>query len=347
MVEYRAAKNAGGAKPQRDSGWIMLPDGSKKAQYRRTTKFIDLIEDKDNLVYRDMRYAGYGIATNPHLAEQIRDLEIENPNHKQNISAVVERAARKAGKWFKADYGTATHAVTQDNDAGYDVFTRTPPDTPAISELTWGPREVLESNWATILKDVAAYVSLVEAYQIAFERVESKIVLDEFRVRGTLDRLMRIGNYRDIPPPENGDDLSVGDVKTGDVSYGVKKMPMQFRVYAGGLLYNDETYERKSHGANTNRAYVIHLPAGEATATLIPLDLSQAWENLKAVHALWEAKDAADINDWKKYGVDGWLAEQIQAAGTIADLDALYDRTRVCWTDEHVAQAKEKKQHVS
>ena len=337
-MEFKSARPA---KPKASgtSYWIVPPGESKKVRYRRMSRFISIIEDSSNLVNRDLRYAGYGIATDERLASQIRDLEIENPDHKYNIQQVVERAARRAGKWLKADYGTALHAVTEDFDAGYNVFTDTPPSTPSVSELAWGPKEALTEYWSSIRADARAYAALIDAYDITYTSIEATVVLDKYQVAGTLDRLGSIGKPRNMPMIEGS---AIGDVKTGNLDFGRLKMPMQFKGYADSVLYDHEQKTRTPHGANPDWAFVIHVPMGEGRAMLVPLQLEQAAKNLERCHEIWAARKEDDINDWIPFGIDDWLTERIPSMKSEAELSALYHATRGMWNDSHVELARQK-----
>jgi len=335
-VDFKVAK-ASTAKPSGDSYWIVPPGGTKKVRYRRVSGFIEVLDDKTNLAKRDKRYVGYGVATNPQLAQAIANMDVEED--KWELDKTIERAARKAGVWAKADYGTAGHALSEDFDAGHNIFTKTPPETPAVSELKWGPKDALMENWSHLKRDLQAYAALVEAYEITYSKVEATVVLDEYHVAGTLDRLGSIGNFRKMPAAPGP---NVMDLKFGSVDFGRMTKPLQFRCYSAGVLYNHETHERKSHGGNPDVAYVIHVPMGQGRATLIPLDLTQAAKRLELCHQVWQARKEDDINEWVPFGSEEWLSERIAASKTEKELEALYLRTQSLWTEDHVNQAKEK-----
>lgn len=343
-MKFKAAKPSS-PKASGTSYWIMPPGGRARVRYRRVSKFISVLDDGELLVNRDLRYAGYGVAKNPKLAQQIADLDIDSPEDKYVIQKTVERAARQAGKWFRADMGTAIHAVTEDFDSGHDVFTKSPPDTPAVSELKWGPKDALMEYWPTIRQDVRGYANLVDAYEIEFVNIEATVVLDQYHVAGTLDRLMKIGNFRNMPRWD-GPDVVVGDLKAGSIDFGRMEKPMQFKSYAGGVLYNHDTHERKPHGAHPDIAVVIHVPMGEGQATLVPLDLSQAAKRLELAHQIWQTRAEEDVNSWQRFGIEDWLSEQIAAVTSEPELESLYARTQQSWSELHVQQAQEKAQQL-
>lgn len=333
---FKAAKPSS-PKASGSSYWIVPPGGTKKVRYKRVSGFIAVLEDKGLLANRDVRFAAHGVASDANLAKSIASMNVEED--KFAIDKLAERAARKAGKWFKADYGTVLHAVTEDHDAGYEVLTKAVPESPSIAELKWGTRDVLLENWDSIRRDAEAYARLIDAYQITFDKIEATVVLDDYEVAGTLDRIMTVGKAWSLP--DDGEP-KVGDVKSGSLDYGQLEKPTQFACYQMGVLYNHDTHERTPHSATSNTALVIHVPAGEGRATLVPLDLSQAKERLELCHQVIKARKSDDINDWTKYGAEEWLSTEIASASDDAALTALYERTQNMWTEDHVQQAREK-----
>lgn len=313
--------------------YIVPPEGGEPVRYSRMTRFIDVFSDKSNLVKRDIRYAVKGSAK---YADKIADLDIDDDRYE--IDNLADRAAREAGKWWSADYGTAMHALSEDYDNGFlNPDFKGVPETPAVLELERGPMNMLVNNADAMRKDLLGYAALVEAYAIETVHAESTVVIDDYRVAGTTDRFSRIKNPMDLPYDHDAECVTV-DLKTGSVDYGRREKALQLAGYSISKLYNAETHERTVHGASRNLGYILHLPAGSGTATLIPVKLERAIQMMAKVAENWEIRKTKEM--WKKYGLDGWLKEQINRATDEDALKDLYFRTKNYWTTEHVAQAK-------
>jgi len=329
-VNFKPAQNAS-PEASSSSYYIIPPEGGEPIRYRRVSKFISVLGDNENLVRRDMRYAAVGAVK--YYSTAINELDIESD--KQELDKVIERAARKAGKWDAADYGTAVHAWTEDTDNGVP-FARGSHGR-AVSALKWGPERMFKENYEDIYNDVAAYTLLAEAHGLKFERAEATIVLDEYHVAGTLDRL---GYVAEWSPAYCCDKKHVLDVKTGSVDFGRMEKTMQFAAYAKSKLYNHNTGERTEHGACLKTAYIIHLPARKARPSLIPVPLERGLIRLDMAHEIWEERKRKHM--WKVYNTDVWITSQIESITTEDELTEFYYRTSSLWTEDHAEQATNK-----
>jgi hypothetical protein len=184
-----------------------------------------------------------------------------NPESKAKCKKLVEEAAEAGGAGDRREEGLSLHAITALVDVG---------DTPAHLS-------------AETEADVSAYANKLIEYGVAIVpgMVERTVVLDEHRVAGTFDRLVRIRG-RELP--------MVADLKTGaDLSYSWRSIAVQLAIYA----HADSLYEQ---GADPNgsadvrspmpevdqhEALVMWLPAGEARCELIVVDLDAGWEGFE------------------------------------------------------------------
>lgn len=316
------------------------------ADYRRVSEFIkglDTPADSYNLDYRDRRYVAKGIAV--YFADEARGLDLEEPGDKQAFNKLVDRAKRKAGIWDAAEYGTGVHAWTEDVDNGF--VPETPLNTvldpshedygPAVKALKWGEVAVFKRDFKHIRQNVMDFLYLKKAHGVTFTKIESLVVLDDYRVAGKLDRL---GNVAKYSPAYHCDKPHVMDTKTGRVDMGRRTKKLQFGCYATGKLYDEVTYERRDSGACTKMAYIIHLPAFKAEPTLIPVPLTDIHEDLKLCHQVWERHSVQ--HRWKAYGVNDWLTEHIRAVVSEKELEELWQATQVYWNTDHSQLAQQK-----
>lgn len=329
-VNFTPAKSAS-PEASSSSYFITPEDGGEAKRYRRVSQFISIFADKENLARRDTRYAVVGAIK--FYANEIASLDLDED--KQELDKKIETAARKAGKWDAADYGTGVHAWTEDVDNGLQ-FARNALG-PAVKALKWGTKTTFENNFEYIYRDVETYLLLKEAHGLKWTRAEATIVLDEYGVAGTLDRL---GTVSEDSPAYCCDKLHVGDVKTGSVDFGRLEKSMQFACYAKGKLYNHDTGVRTEHGACLKTAYIIHLPARKATPAIIPVPLEHGLLMLDLAHAAWTERSHKHM--WKKYNTDDWIARQVSEAGTEAELTELYTRTHMLWNEDHANTATAK-----
>lgn len=334
-IEFKAAKSA--SPEASDASYWIIPVNAKgepegePVRYRRVSHFISVLGDKENLNRRDTRYAVVGALQ--YYASTIQSLDLDED--KKELDKVIERAARKAGKWDAADYGTAVHAWTEDIDNGLQYARNAL--GPAVNKLKWGPERMFQENFDFIAQDVEAYTILCEAHGLTFTKTEATIVLDEYHVAGTLDRLGRVAEWS---PAYCCDKPHVLDVKTGSVDYGRMEKTMQFAAYAKSKLYNHDTGVRTEHGACLKTAYIVHLPAKQARPSLIPIPLERGLIRLDMAHGVWEERKRKHM--WKKYNTDQYITDQINSATTEDELTAFYYRTSFLWNEDHTALATNK-----
>ncbi len=228
-------------------GRYLLPDPETGTwrPWTRATTWAASASDTYSLTKWKMRMVAKGVATRRDLYGLAASLPLED---KKAFDALTDDAIDAAGGGEAANLGTTLHNFTADLDRGNH------PDIPA----PWD-------------RDVAAYRSTLYALNVrAYPRyVERTVIVPEFGVAGTFDRIV-----------EFEDQLYIADVKTGaDLSYAWGEIAVQLALYANAeAMWNqdDGTYEPYPV-VDRGRAIVIHLPEGQAKCDLYWVDILAGW----------------------------------------------------------------------
>lgn len=258
-----------GCGPKRDDpDTESLPMGKRLKAYTRTTTYIDCIEDKSNLQAWSKRMVLIGVALDPTFQEGVLDrveaLKSDDTEEvkraKDWLNRRSESAADKAGASEKADKGTFLHGLSELVDEGKEL-----PD-----DLDFG--DVI---------DMDAYKRATQPV-LNIVHMEKLVVLDEFGVAGTPDRISTVKEGVTLVAP-NGhvfaeDELIITDLKTGTVEYGALKMAMQLAIYSHSELYDPKTGERTPLGKiNREWGIIMNNPAGSGETKLYWADLTMGW----------------------------------------------------------------------
>ena len=191
---------------------IMLPDGSKRVAYTRTSSAGDVLEDKQGLSAWKARLSAIGAHRFPHVAADFSQItDIDDPEQKKLANSITEQLQELMGSTLKAMNGTRLHSLSEAVDRGDDV-----------SWLSAKDRKVLDNYRRVVERMVVEH-----GYRVVHTEVFG--VNDTLRVAGTPDRYGFVD-----------DQLRVVDLKTsGSMEYSVGKFAMQMLGYAGFSLYND------------------------------------------------------------------------------------------------------------
>lgn len=237
---------------------ITPPQGGKRRAYTRCTTFVDVLDDKYNLQQWQQRMVAIGLADRPDLLLSVS----AHRGDKKELNRITADAREAAAAGAAATTGTALHKLIEILDRG-DPMPLVP----------------------------AAYQADIEAYRAATECLESVLieqmhVHDEYEIGGTPDRIVR----------HNGR-LYVADIKTGSIDYGALKIAMQLAVYANSTPYDIATGRRQplDEPVDTQRAIVIHLPAGQGKCTLHWVDIDRGW---RAVETAAYVRQWRRLKDW-------------------------------------------------
>lgn len=344
MVEFKPATeikaNKNGDVP------IIPPTGGKRVAYKRVTKFIEVIQDKANLSQRDTRYAVMGVLNSPQERKQLESMSIQDH---WKLDQPIKAAQSKHGMWDSASYGTIMHALTDDFETGNLEFSNNIISETGASfgELYSDKKNMFIANREAMSKDLLAYIRLIDHYGIVFDHIESRIVVDKYKVTGTLDRLSFITKPRELSRLIDPDDKVVLDTKTGSVDYGRREKGMQLRLYQEGLLYNEvsETEATRVHSeALYNTAFILHLPAGKPhQASLIAFDIHEYTPQIELANSIWEERRTSRIHITKHSPY--WdLHRSIQRTKDENELIDIYQNNKELWHDDLTELAKEQKE---
>ncbi len=303
--------------PKRDRwGRYLLPDPhtGKERAWTRATTFAKTISDMYGLARWQERMVAKGIATRSDLYALAAATNVDD---KTKFDKICEDAKEAAKASSGANLGTALHAFTEQVDAGEDVAVPEPWD-----------------------KDIAAYTATVAQAGLVMhpQWIERIVVLPEYGVAGTLDRLV-------------GPTLRVGDVKTGkDLSYSWGEICIQLALYAASRwMWNPDTktFERMPQ-VDQEQAIVLHLPVGKARCDLYTVDIAAGIEAVQLCQQVRDWRGRKDLAvpytpEPARTPLGDPLLGRILATTTEADLEALWHQTWRDWGDRHNQAARKHK----
>lgn len=284
--------------------------------YRRTTTFIDVLQDEFLLKKWGMRNVAWGMAQRPDLilaatACNPDSSEEHTLEDKRELNSIASQASKTAGDDFKATIGTSLHKLTHKLDRG-ESLGFVPP------------------RWEA---DLRLYAETIKALGIKWVSVESFRVLDKwvkdfsecpdhkppryggtctcFGVAGTVDR---IGWYKGR--------LRIFDIKTGS-DYNKLGHAMQLAMYGHMQPYAYPGDERSIDDIDLSVGYIIKLPEGQGTCDVVPLNLEKGWAACQVAKLVWEAREW-DVEVGRDYA--GELGEMTLRATSLKFL-------RMLWTN--------------
>jgi len=250
---------------------IVPPGGGSPVAYTRCTTFVGVLEDTYQISLWKQRMTAIGMAERPDLqmaAYALRDAQRNDDRQgKRELNKICEKAIEVAGGSIAANTGTALHALSEKVDRGEDL----------------GPvPEVFKA-------DLRAYWAATRDLEVA--AIENFVVVDDYKVGGTFDRLVKYKGQHFI-----------ADIKTGGIDFGIGKIAMQLAMYSRGVEYDHTTATRTPLPADVSqeRGIVIHLPAGKQTCTLHWVDLAAAWDAIDL---------AAKVKEWRSRKDLSWPVE--------------------------------------
>ncbi|MEO3922985.1 PD-(D/E)XK nuclease family protein [Micromonosporaceae bacterium B7E4] len=298
---------SGAAAPDRDR-WgrplIVPPEGGTAVAYTRCTTYVGALEDRYNLGLWEQRMVALGLADRPDLILSVG----AHRDDKRKLDDICADAKEAAKAHAAATTGTAVHKLVERLDLGQPVGTV--PDA--------------------YRADLAAYETATACLEpVAVERF---VVLDDLRIGGTPDRVVRFEGRHFI-----------ADLKTGSVEFGAGKIAMQLAVYSRSVHYDHETRTREPlPGVDQDRAIVIHLPAGSGRCELKWIDIAAGWEavSLATQVRAWRARRS--LFTPFQQATSGVL-EQITNAASEDALSALWRQHMTVWTPELTAAARARK----
>lgn len=259
--------------------------------YRRTTTFIDVLQDEFLLKMWGNRNVAYGMSQRPDLVLQASSCGPDkfgnySEDSKRELNIVAAEAQREAGDKVKATIGTSLHRLTHKMDRG-DTLGRIP------------------DRWQD---DLRAYDQKMSSIGVEWVSIEAFRVLDEwvthirdcdhrarryggkcdcFGVAGTVDR---IGWYKGR--------LRVFDVKTGS-DFNKTGHAMQLAAYAHMVPYQfpGDKRTRDIDEVDTSVGYIIYLPEGKGECRIEAMDLEMGWRHCQLAKLIWEARETNPVVD--------------------------------------------------
>jgi len=287
--------------------------------YKRTTTFIDVLQDEYLLKQWGNRNVAYGMSQRPDLVLQASSCSPDkfanfDDESKRELNIIAAEAQREAGDKIKATIGTSLHRLTHRMDRG---------DTLGVVPERWQG-------------DLKAYDAEIKRLGIQWVSVESFRVLDDWvkpitecnhkpiryggsclcmGVAGTVDR---IGWYKGR--------LRIFDIKTGS-QFNKLGHAMQLAMYAHMVPYQFPGDARVSDAGDIDFdvAHIIYLPEGKGECSLEAMDIGMGWRASVLAKNIWEARDWNPVieRDWA-----GELTEMASRAGTLAECRMLWNNAK-------------------
>lgn len=291
---------------------VVPEDGGEARAYQRVTTLAKMLEDKTGLTKWELRQLAYGMSQRPDLVAQASGA---GPEDKRTLDGIV-RSALDYVSANQSGSGTAFHSFAENVDRG--------------KPLGFVPDDMKPM--------LAAYEALMVKHDLKVDSAEEFVVLDEFEVGGTPDKVIFYeGQY------------AIGDIKTGSLSYPAS-WAIQLAVYARSKRYDLATARRLPLVADgspvrTDIGYIIHVPIGEERASLVPIDLEKGWRAAQVAYnvalARQELRDVLGdvIGEERALSVE----EMIEASSNLEELVAVWQRHQRAWTPYLTAKATERR----
>lgn len=235
--------------------------GPRDIPWTRATTMAKTIADTFALNQWGKRMVAKGLALRPDLRALVAATPFED---RDTLNKACQDAEDAAGSKVSANLGTARHALTELLDRGHQL----------------PPLEEAEE------KDLSAYSKALSdaGIEILPDWIERTVVVPEFGVAGTLDRIVRM--------PDGT--LRIADLKTGaDLSYGWGEISIQEYIYAAAdWAYDWPTGDwLRMPEVSRTLGLVIHLPVGKGQATLYDVNLRQGKAGLELAYG---------VREWRK-----------------------------------------------
>lgn len=270
---------------------ITMEDG-KRDRYSRVSSIGGVLEDDSGLTNWRISKALEGQAKRPELVAATLAASPYESN-KQAFTKLREEAIQAGRGAYKADLGTAVHAMSErwEQEEDYDPGDKF--------------RPALE-----------LYSAGMERLGLVSTHIECQFVNDEHRIAGTADRIYKLS--KDLMAPDESiipaGSLLIGDLKTGSsLAYSLPGYTIQLAGYAGGVLYDVVNNVRvETPEINQDWAIIVHLSVEKNICEFLWVDLEVGRYGLDLVGSVkqWR-RDWRRKEGYKASCVEILLAEEV------------------------------------
>lgn len=281
--------------------------------YRRTTTFIDVMQDEFLLKQWGKRNTAWGMAQRPDL--QIAAAACKPDSHpdqpredKTELNRIAKEAGQYAGDMFKATIGSSLHKLTHTMDRGEEVG-------------------FVPERW---VGDLKAYDDKMKSLGIEWVSIESFRVGDWWvkedcnhkpvryggtckcmGVAGTVDR---IGWYKGR--------LRIFDIKTGS-DFNKLGHAMQLAAYAHMVPYQypGDVRTEDVDAVDLSVGHIIYLPEGQGHCYLEDMDIEMGWRACELAKQIWQAREWNPVIE-RDMALE--LTDMASRAGTLKECRSLW-----------------------
>lgn len=277
--------------------------------YKRTTTFIDVLQDEYLLKQWGKRNVAWGMAQRPDLVlhattckpDTDKSQSLEDKTELNNIAAEADSTAQSMKG---ARIGTSLHKLTHQMDRG-ETLGFVPDPYPADLKAYDEEMKRLGVQWVS-----------VESFRVYDGWVDPECAhkwghCNCMGVGGTVDR---IGWYMGR--------LRIFDIKTGS-DYNKVGHAMQLTMYAKMIPYLFPGDQRTTDVGeiDLNVGYIIKLPEGQGHCEIVPMDLQKGWRACQVAKTVWDMRDMDVVIDRDVYGE---YSEHAGRAGSIKECKLLW-----------------------
>lgn len=245
--------------------YLIATPGGNLTPYTRTTTISSTLDDTHNLTNWKLRILACGLRDAHDIYARLATTPNDNT---RELNQLVQQALDAGGINTAANIGTALHEMTQHHDEGTQQHL---PE--AWNERIQTYAQTLADNQITILT----------------KHIEQVVVLDDHKIAGTIDRIVRLADGRTL----------IADLKTGrDLTYSWNNIAIQLAIYAHATHCYNPTTQRRTPMPDVDQttALVIHLPATEPGCALHLLDIRAGWEAAQLAIAAREWRQTRNLN---------------------------------------------------
>lgn len=251
--------------PRNGRGQYLIPvvEGDKRRAHRRATTIAKVLDDQSMLMSWSQRMVAIGLGRRPDLLAMAATAD---PEDRKTLNEVCDSAFEAGGGTVKRNTGTSFHAAAEIVNRGGEPL-------PLFAE------------------GIADYQAKLAQYGLEPipHLVERTLVLGDYEIAGTFDMALT-----------DGEQLYVGDFKTGGVDFAALAISIQLAIYANadGMLSTDYERVEKPPEFNREKAIVVQAPGGEPPVQFWEVDLVAGWEAFQLALKVEKARKRSEITPW-------------------------------------------------